>query len=307
MALITGTSSLDTLIGTAGADLVLGRGGADLAIGHAGDDVILGGPGNDTIHGDNFPTPGDPRPGEVVTDDFGPFPPPYGGQPGNNLILAGAGDDSVYAGFGADTVLGGAGNDTLYGYGTFGGSPSGRGGVVEAEGPDRLFGGAGRDLVYGGGGADLLSGGSGADTLFGGVGRDTLLGGAGADVFGFGRAVEPYSFSLTPDSGTGAGQRDIVLDFQRGEDRLDLREYQNFPAVSGTPGMPTHVFLGTGPVQAGSVTQVRYEIEGNHTVLQVYAPYGLPPAGIPPVLPTVPTAEIELAGVHHLQASDFVF
>ena len=35
--------------------------------------------------------------------------------------------------------------------------------------------------------------------------------------------------------------------------------------------------------------------------------YGVPPAGIPPVLPTSPAAEIKLAGVRYLRASDVIF
>lgn len=300
MSVIIGTSGPDSLTGTAGADLILGLGGADFITGREGNDTILGGSGNDTIAGDNSPPPGGP----ITPSDFGPLPAQFGGTPGNNLIFAGPGDDVVRAGFGADTVFGGPGNDTIFGYGAFGGSPTAQGSVIAADGPDHLFGGPGNDLIYGGGGNDLLDGGPGNDTLVGGLGVDTLIGGPGHDVFVFGRSVEPGADIFGPDTGVGPGNRDLILDFHHGQDVLDLRAYQNpFP---GSGGQPAPVFLGTGPFEASFALQVRYEIEGGNTVVQFASPFGAPPSGTPPQVPEAPTGEIELAGVHHLQASDFI-
>ncbi|MDF2143303.1 calcium-binding protein [Paenirhodobacter sp. CAU 1674] len=72
-----------------------------------------------------------------------------------------------------------------------------------------LQGGTGDDNLIGKAGNDSLSGGAGADLLVDGAGSDTLSGGAGADVF-----------MLTPDNG-----RDVILDFNPAEDRLDLTAY----------------------------------------------------------------------------------
>ncbi len=301
MAVIRGRPGPDTLPGTAAEDLLLGLGGGDLLAGREGDDRILGGPGADTIAGDNAPLPGG-----MTASDFGPVPKAFGGTPGDNLILAGAGDDLVRAGFGSDTVLGGAGGDTILGYGTFGGSPTGATGVIEADGPDWLFGGTGDDLAYGGGGNDLLSGGPGADTLSGGVGVDTLIGGGGNDVFIFGRGVEPFTSPPAAglDSGVGPGNRDLVLGFEAGEDRLDLRAYGNIVARPGVPSEP--VFLGEEPFIASYAPQVRYTIEDGRTVVQVFAPLGNPPGGLPPVVPGAPGAEIELAGEHRLRPEDLI-
>ena len=74
-----------------------------------------------------------------------------GHAPDDDVVLAGAGNDSVVAGLGDDTVLGGAGNDT----------------------------------ILGGVGADALAGEDGDDTLLGGTGNDILTGGDGNDVFGY--------------------------------------------------------------------------------------------------------------------------
>ena len=303
MALITGGPGPDTRTGTAETDLIFGRGGADFLSGREGDDAIFAGPGGDTVAGDNIPVPGVPvGPDDVI---FGPYPPRIRGEtPGDNLILAGSGDDSVLAGFGADTVLGGAGNDTIDGYGAAGVGPVGSAGIINADGPDLLFGGAGGDLLRGGGGGDLLYGGSGQDTLVGGVDVDTLIGGTGRDVFVFGRFLEPFVTNFALDTGVGPCNRDLILDFHQGQDRLDLSAYRNISARPGTPEEP--VFLGTDPFEASFSPQVRYFVEGGRTVVQVTSSLGNPPVGVQPRVPAGPSAEIELVGVHHLGADDFI-
>jgi Ca2+-binding RTX toxin-like protein len=302
MALTTGGPGPDTLTGTAETDLIFGRGGADFISGREGDDAIFAGPGGDTVAGDNIPVPGVPvGPDDVI---FGPYPPRFGQTPGDNLILAGSGDDSVLAGFGADAVLGGAGNDTINGYGAAGVSPVGNAGIINADGPDLLFGGAGDDLLRGGGGGDLLHGGTGQDTLVGGVDVDTLTGGTGHDVFVFGRFLEPFATNFALDTGVGRGNRDLILDFHQGQDRLDLSAYRNITARPGTPEEP--VFLGTDPFEASFSPQVRYFVEGGRTVVQVTSSLGNPPAGVQPRVPEGPSAEIELVGVHHLRADDLI-
>ena len=60
-----------------------------------------------------------------------------------------------------------------------------------------LRGGAGDDIIYGGSGNDIIDGGAGNDTLFGGAGHDTF-------VF------------------TGGGGQDVVMDFKRGDDVLQI-------------------------------------------------------------------------------------
>lgn len=284
---ITGTPGADTLNGTADANLIFGQDGADYIIGREGNDTILGGQGNDSISGDNMPLPGGP----FTLNDFGPVPPT--GTPGNNLIFSGPGDDVINAGFGADTVFGGTGDDRIVGYGAFGGgSPTGFQAAVQADGPDKLFGGVGNDSIDAGGGNDFLSGGGGNDTLIGGSGVDTLIGGLGRDVFVFRNAVNP---GFAPDTGVGPGHRDIILDFQHGQDLIDLSGF----SISQLPP----VFLGTDAFGATSALQVRYEIDGDHTVLQFAAPFIFTPSEPPG---QTPTGEIELAGAHHLLASDFI-
>jgi Ca2+-binding RTX toxin-like protein len=223
-------------------------------------------------------------------------------MPGDNVMLAGSGNDSVLAGFGSDIVLGEEGNDTLAGYGTSAVSTTGTGNLISADGADFLSGGPGEDLLRGGGGSDVLDGGSGADTLVGGVGVDMLTGGTGRDVFVFGRSLEPFATYFGLDTGVGPGNRDVIPDFRQGEDRLDVSAYENFFPDSNTLNAP--IFLGTGAFTDSPLPQVRYQVEGDRTVVQVFAPLGGPLPGQPPGA-TV-DAEIELDGVHHLKATDFI-
>jgi hypothetical protein len=134
------------------------------------------------------------------------------GRGGADGIVGREGDDIILAGLGDDAI---GGDNTPLPSGPFG---PGEFGPV----PPAL---AGHDSIDGdGGGGDLLDGGRGRDTLFGGSGVDTLVGGGGEDLFVFAR--NPNIFFL--DTGVGPGNRDLVLDFREGLDRLDLSGYRNF-------------------------------------------------------------------------------
>jgi Ca2+-binding RTX toxin-like protein len=134
------------------------------------------------------------------------------GTPGDDLIAAGALDDSAWGEGGNDTILGGPGADQLWGgpgADLLDGGEHGdilRGGpgsdtLSGGEGPDTLYaedsnpflldapgdrnlllGGPGDDLLIGGNGRDTLLGEDGNDSLFGGAGDDLLDGGAGGDL-----------------------------------------------------------------------------------------------------------------------------
>ncbi|MFL4469282.1 calcium-binding protein [Tateyamaria armeniaca] len=77
--------------------------------------------------------------------------------------------------------------------------------VADAAG-GTVNGTGGDDILNGGNGPDLLQGGAGNDIIIDGAGSDTLRGDAGADLF-----------VLTQDDAT-----DVILDFQPGQDRIDI-------------------------------------------------------------------------------------
>ena len=78
---------------------------------------------------------------------------------GNDILLAGLGNDVANGGQDSDLMSGGAGNDTLSG----------------DNGSDVLAGNAGNDLMNGGNGDDALIDGLGSDTANGGNGNDLFF------------------------------------------------------------------------------------------------------------------------------------
>jgi Ca2+-binding RTX toxin-like protein len=207
---IDGTDQADTLDGTTGADIIHGLGGNDVLFGRGGNDRLFGDAGNDTLNG-------------------------------------GDGNDTLNGGAGADRLIGGAGIDTAsYENATIGVMLDlANGGVTnEASGDtysgiENVRGSAYGDIIGGNASANVIEGGDGEDFLFGMGGNDTIVGGRGFDVLrggaGDDRLVGSFGGNvLTGDDAGGFGrdtfvihwdlfqQADIVTDFQRGLDRLDV-------------------------------------------------------------------------------------
>lgn len=245
--------TLSLVVGTDGNDVLVPRGPgrpggrptrfADEIEGWAGNDLIDGGAGNDLIHGDYATVDPDTMGGAADRDDDlrggAGDDVLYGdgaegvwthmgddrldGGPGNDLLVGDCGG-LTEAIAGKDILLGGRGDDTLVGDALRSG--------LQIFADDSLFGGGGNDRLYGdtpfgveifdpgnrtAGGKDLLDGGKGDDLLMGGSGDDRLIGGAGADIFRF------DSFYAEPLGAWFGSDRDVIADFERGRDRLDLR------------------------------------------------------------------------------------
>jgi hypothetical protein len=159
---------------------------------------------------------------------------------------------------------------------------------------DLLDGGPGNDRIDGAGGGDTLKGGAGDDMLSGSLGGDELTGGPSGDVFTFGFRNSPGVFES--DTGTDAATRDVITDFGRGADRIDLSGYGWF--VPGNIQPP--LFLGEQAFRpAEAAPQVRYDTGDGVMVVQIFVPFR--PGGPPPTV-----YEIELRGCHRLEAGDFV-
>jgi len=237
---VTGSKYSDWLYGDAGANALSGGAGDDTLVGRGGADRLDGGDGRDTADYSAAAsavrvdlTLGTGAWGEAQGDVLvgienlkgTAFADHLRGDAGSNVIDAGAGDDTIVGSAGPDTVYGGAGNDHVSDY----------------AGTDWLDGGAGFDVIdfssfTGGGtinlnaayalvqgernslygfehvigtrGDDIITGSHFADVIDGHRGDDVLSGGLGNDTFRF---------------GTGFGT-DIVMDFQRGYDRLDFTQ-----------------------------------------------------------------------------------
>jgi Ca2+-binding RTX toxin-like protein len=201
-------------------------------------------------------------------------------------------DDRIYGTRGSDFVLGLAGDDSIFTYA----QPRGDGdhNAFRDQNSDRadlVFAGDGDDQISSGGGADTVHGGAGDDRITAGAGADLLVGGEGDDVFIFG-----WLGGSRPEQDTRAGRggRDAILDFQQGNDVIDLSGYEN-------AAVPGAVWIGTDAPTGTRQLQVGYHFEGGRTVVEIYAPGDDRPGRAPRL-----TGEIEVSGLHILTESDFI-
>jgi len=155
--------------------------------GTAGDDIIDGAYAGDP-HTDRMDNADAILPGHAPDDD---------------LILAGAGNDTVRAGAGDDRIYGEAGNDTLYG-------DAGDDLVFGGDGLDVLIGEDGNDTLYGGDDNDFLNGVGGNDTLYGDAGNDSIEAGLGNDMVYGGIGDDSVNGDRGNDTVYGGAGNDFV-------------------------------------------------------------------------------------------------
>lgn len=176
-------------------------------------------------------------------------------------FLTAENQDSVRSKFysGADTFWGSNGDDVLRGY-------------------------AGNDSVSGGGGNDKLDGESGNDLLRGEAGRDSMRGGSGNDIF---------DFNALFDLGVLSNTRDVITDFVRGQDKIDLASLDANQPVAGNQAF-------FAPVVGGAFSGSFYRVGALYFDNVAHVLYGNSDAD--------KTAEfaIELTGVTTLAASNFL-
>jgi len=182
---IAGGNYSDYLLGYAGSDCLKGNGGNDTLDGGAGNDLMLGGSGNDVY---------------VVNSVY-------------DRVFETTSSTSTTDAGGADLVKSavsftlGSFVEKLSLTGTTATNGTGNGAA------NTLTGNAAANTLNGGSGADTIVGAAGNDLLIGGAGRDSLTGGAGNDTFDFNRLS---------DTGITTSTWDIITDFVRGQDRIDL-------------------------------------------------------------------------------------
>ena len=116
--------------------------------------------------------------------------------------------------------------------------------VNGGDGNDRITTLGGNDTLNGGNGNDTLSSGGGRDVLTGGVGADTLTGGADSDLFHFNAISE-----------TAVSAPDVITDFERGSDKIDLLQID---ANTGASGNQAFTFID-GAAFSGKAGQLRVD------------------------------------------------
>jgi Ca2+-binding RTX toxin-like protein len=207
------------------------------------------------------------------------------GNDGNNILIGAlgpsrlfglGGDDALVGITGSDQFDGGAGNDTLQGN----------------EGDDTLYGRAGNDSLEGGQGDDWLMAGLGNDQLLGGEGEDVLSGGRGRDTLTGGAESDRFVFLAAAETPTGAG-RDVITDFEKGLDRIDLSRID--ARLTNGVADDAFTFIGTAAFTAGTQGQLRFSQAGGVTVIA----FDLDGNG-------VANGEIALTGLITVTAGDFL-
>ncbi len=215
---LDGGAGNDVLDGGAGLDRMTGGDGSDLYyVDNTGDVVVetnatVGTGGSDTVFSSlsAYTLGANVESGRLLaTGDAG-----LTGNSLNNTLYAGAGNNVLNGSTGTDTAsyayagsaitaslavttaqaTGGSGSDTLI--------------AIE-----NLTGSNYNDRLTGNAAANLLNGGGGNDILIGGTGKDVLTGGAGSDIF---------DFNALAETGLTSSTWDIITDFVRGADKIDL-------------------------------------------------------------------------------------
>lgn len=219
------------LVGGGAADLIQGYRGSDILSGEAGNDTLNGGAANDTLNG----------------------------GAGNDRLDAGSGIDSMIGGDGSDryyvrnsgdvvtetnaTAAGGI--DLVYAYlSSYLLTSNVENGRIMSTGTANLTGNVRNNLLTGEIGDNALTGRSGIDTLIGGGGKDTLTGGAGDDIF---------DFNAPSEMGTTISTQDVINDFVRGQDKIDLRTLDANPDTATNDAFSGFIASGASFTSAGQL------------------------------------------------------
>lgn len=126
-----------------------------------------------------------------------------GGTEGNDILIAGLGDDTLWGDGGKDRLEGGAGNDILNG-------GDGDDIITDSFGDDNLKGGGGNDVIQAGPGFDLILAGDGDDFVIGGEDPDETFGGNGNDFISAGEDTSTVFAGAGDDWIEGGAGNDLL-------------------------------------------------------------------------------------------------
>ena len=275
---LSGSNFNDILTGNAAANTLSGGTGNDVLNGGAGADRLIGGDGSDIYYVDNA---GDSVSETNALVSTGGSDTVYSslsaytlGVNVENLRLLSTGaangtgnalDNLVYAGAGNNSLNGSTGIDTVsYAFATTAVTANlalTTAQVTRGSGSDTLLnfenlsGSNFNDLLTGNAAANTLSGGAGNDTLTAGAGNDLLIGGFGVDRLNGGTGADRFDFNALNEMGLGA-LRDVLGDFKTSEgDKIDL---STLDANSLTAANDAFSFIGSSAFGNSAAGQLRF-------------------------------------------------
>lgn len=265
----------DAIFGNSAANRLYGNGGNDSLSGGAGNDILSGGNGNDRMVGGagsdwyyvaqaadavveatnggtdlvlsslaTYTLGANVENGRINTSAAANLT----GNALDNLVYAGAGDNVLAGADGLDTVsYAYAGAGVRLSLGSTAAQATGGSGTDRLTGFEHLTGSAHADQLTGSRGANNLSGLAGNDVLRGSLGADRLTGGAGNDTF---------HYNTVSESGPGSSTRDVITDFARGQDKINLHALD---AKALSPANDAFTFIGSGAFSATDASgQLRF-------------------------------------------------
>ncbi len=266
--ILKGAGGNDTIEGGGGDDLIHGGSGYDVLLGGAGDDTLNGGAGNDILIGgdgnDVFQFSNDPW-GDTILDF----------TTGDLIDLTTMDANTTVAGTQTFTFIGSAAMSKAGDLGVYFDMANkmthvkadlngdGKGdidialkGILNLTARDfRLTpvdpaptfklsanhtGTSGNDVLIGNAKANVISGLAGNDVIHGGAGDDVLVGHKGDDILWGGEGADRFDFNDARFFGT-----DIIMDFERGIDRIDL---SGADANERLAGNQDFTFVGNAPL-----------------------------------------------------------
>ncbi len=300
------TSSATAAV-TAAVNTITGNSSNNVLLSTVGDDAIDGGAGIDTVSYANATAAVNVTLASNTEQDTGGAGfdtllniENLTGSKYNDTRTGNAAANVLNGGAGADTMTGGNGNDTYYvnhasdvvNEVLAGGTDTVfstllaytlranvEKGVVQGTVVGNLTGNALANTLTGNAAANQLNGGAGNDTLNGKAGNDILIGGAAKDVLTGGVGNDVFDFNTLAESGLTATTRDVITDFVRGQDKIDLSTIDANTALAGNQAFTGLIGANVAFTKAGQLKLNAGVLYGN-TDADVAAEFSIALTGI---------------------------
>ncbi|PPD51309.1 MAG: hypothetical protein CTY16_00060 [Methylobacter sp.] len=256
---LIGSNYNDTLIGNTGANGLNGGRGADTLIGGNGSDRYSVDNINDVVTETNatastggidlvnsslsaYSLGANVENGRVVSTGIASL----SGNSLNNLLYAGAGNNILDGGSGSDTV------SYIYASSAITVSLA----VTAAQ----ATGGSGSDKLVS---IEKLVGSNYGDTLIGNAGANVLKGAGGADTLTGGGGKDSFDFNALSEMGILGNTRDVITDFVRGQDKIDLSTLDANTATIANDAFTGFIANGASFTLAGQLMMSNGVLYGN--------------------------------------------